>query len=434
MTNLKLHNLNDSDENAALNNILSGESKSFFAGRRFLIFAIIAAIIVAVILLYFLSNDSPIALQYKTKPVSIGKLVVRVSTTGNLQPINMVEVSSELSGIVTEVLVDENDVVKKGQVLANLDLSKLKDTVEKSQASLVVAQAQVKLAQATVTEASTTVDRYNKVFELSGGKVPSKSEMDAAIASLKRAEANEASAHASVAQAKANLQSDLTNLSKASIRSPIDGLVLSRSIEPGQTVAATLQAPVLFTLAEDLTKMELKVDVDEADVGQIKVGQQASFTVDAWPGRKYFGVITRVGFGSQIVDGVVSYPTVIAVQNDDLSLRPGMTGTADIITVTRDKALLVSNAALRFTPPVIDKTPQKPQNFMGKLMPRRPHPQRNVIIQPNPNAPRVWILQHSKPVPIDIKTGASDGHVTEITGGDIKEGTEVLTEVIRPKS
>jgi ABC-type multidrug transport system fused ATPase/permease subunit len=217
------------------------------------------------------------------------------------------------------------------------------------------------------------MSRYQQVAELSGGKVPSKSEMDSAEANLKRAEANQASARASVTQARANLQSDETNLGKASIRSPIDGVVLARQVDPGQTVAASFQAPVLFTLAEDLAKMELQVDVDEADVGQVKAGQKAMFSVDAWPGRQYAAVITRVGFGSQVKDGVVSYLTVLEVDNGDLSLRPGMTGTAEITTLTRENALLVPNAALRFTP-ASDVQPQKKSggNVMSFMMPRMP--------------------------------------------------------------
>ena len=197
--------------------------------------------------------------------------------------------------------------VKKGQVLARLDLSKLQDAVAKSRAILAAAEAQVLQAQATVAEARATLARYRQVSQLSGGKVPSKTEMDTAEANLKRAEANEASARASVTQARATLQSDETNLGKASIRSPIDGVVLSRQVDPGQTVAASFQAPVLFKLAEDLTKMELQVDVDEADVGQVKAGQKATFSVDAWPGREYTAVITRVGYGSQ--EAKASSPT-----------------------------------------------------------------------------------------------------------------------------
>jgi HlyD family secretion protein len=380
---------------------------------------------------YFRSGNKEVAPRYKTESAKMGKLVVKVSATGNLQPTNNVEVSSELSGIVTQVFVDDNDRVKKGQVVAQLDLSKLRDGVAKSRASLAAANAQVLQAEATVVEARAAIARFRQVAELSGGKVPSKSEMDTAEANLKRAEANEASARASVIQASAALQSDETNLGKASIRSPIDGVVLTRKVEPGQTVAAALQAPVLFTLAEDLAKMELRVDVDEADVGQVKVGQHATFTVDAWPGRKYAGVITRVGYGSQTKDGVVSYPTVLAVGNDDLSLRPGMTGTAEIITVTRENALLVPNAALRFSPSTTSSAPkQSSGSILGKLLPRPPRQTPKTKVPVNNGNPRVWVLRAGQPVPVDIQTGASNGQVTEVVGGQLSSGTEVITETM----
>ncbi len=354
-----------------------------------------------------------------------------VSATGNLQPTNKVEVGSELSGIVTQVLVDENDRVKKGQVLAQLDLSKLKDAVTKSRASLAAAEAQVLQARATMEEAGAQLARYRQVADLSGGKVPSRSEMTTAEANLTRAEANQASAGASVTQARANLQSDETNLAKATIRSPIDGIVLTRKVEPGQTVAAALQAPVLFTLAEDLAKMKLQVDIDEADVGQVRVGQSATFTVDAWPGRKYTGVITRVGYGSQTKDNVVSYPTVLAVSNDDLSLRPGMTGTAAIVTVTRDNILLVPNAALRFTPP----SPSAPSGgppggIVGKLMPRPPSQPSKPSMSLANGRPRVWVLRDGHTLATEVQTGTTNGQMTEVLGATLAEGTQVITQAM----
>jgi HlyD family secretion protein len=228
----------------------------------------------------------------------------------------------------------------------------------------------------------------------------------------------------------ANLQSDETDLAKASIRSPINGVVLTREIDPGQTVAASFQAPVLFTLAEDLAKMELQVDVDEADVGQVKVGQQATFNVDAWPGRRYSAVITRVGYGSQVKDGVVSYLTVLEVGNRDLSLRPGMTGTAEITTLTRDKALLVPNAALRFTPVATAAAPERKSGsgLTGMLMPRPPRQTPKVRETTGSGAQRVWVLRDGQPVAIDVRTGASNGRVTEIVGGSLKAGMQVITE------
>lgn len=389
-----------------------------------ILFAIAAA---AWLLLY--PGETKKGPNYITDTVTVGQLVVKVSATGNLQPTNTVEVGSELSGIVDKVLVDDNDTVKQGQVLARLDLSRLQDAVAKSRASLVAAEAQVLQMQATLAEARSTLSRFRQVSRLSGGKVPSKTEMDSAEANLKRAEANLASAQASVTQARATLQSDETNLGKASIRSPINGVVLSRQVDPGQTVAASLQAPVLFKLAEDLTKMELQVKVDEADVGQVKTGQRATFSVDAWPDREYSAVITRVGFGASESEGVVSYLTVLDVSNDDLSLRPGMTGTAEITTLTLEDTLLVPNAALRFSPPAATAAEQKSAGgVMGALMPRPPAGQKKVTV-PNNSKPRVWVLRAGQLTAIEVQTGATNGRVTEIRGGDIQAGMQVVTEI-----
>ncbi|NTV95843.1 MAG: efflux RND transporter periplasmic adaptor subunit [Thiobacillus sp.] len=398
--------------------------------RRWRLGLIAAVAVLAAGALYLgLRGDEAAKLpQYKTEPVALGNLVVKVSATGNLQPTNKVDVGSELSGIVDKVMVDDNDPVRAGQVLARLDQSKLIDTVTKSQANLDAAEAAVLQARATVAETSASLARMRQVAELSGGKVPSKSELDTAEANLKRAQANEASALASVAQARASLQSDRTNLAKAFIRSPIDGVVLARKVEPGQTVAASLQAPVLFTLAEDLARMELQVDVDEADVGRVKAGQKASFTVDAWPGRQYAAIITRVSYGAQEENGVVSYQTVLRVDNDDLSLRPGMTGTADIVTLTRDNVLLVPNAALRFTPETPAAVPKKNGSVLSAMMPRMPRQTPKAQGNGTNGQPRVWVLRGGRAVPVDVQTGASDGKHTEIVGGDLKAGTAVITE------
>lgn len=371
---------------------------------------------------------------FKTEPVTVGALTVKVSVTGTLKPTNNVEVGSELSGLISKVLVDENDRVKKGQVLAQFDIAKLSDAVARSRAAVAAAEAQVMQNEATVMEAQATFQRYEQVSQLSGGKVPSRAEMDAGRANLKRAEATAAMAKASVPQARASLRSDETNLGKATIRSPIDGIVLTRKIDPGQTVAATLQAPVLFTIAEDLQKMQLEVDVDEADVGQVQVGQSVTFTVDAWPGRTYRGKVTRLGFGSQTKEGVVSYPAVINVDNADLSLRPGMTATAEIVTVTRKEALLVPNAALRFAPGSEAGLPAPPQGggIMGRIMPRPPA-EKPKKAQPPPTdggGAKVYVVGDDSshtPVAVAVKTGATNGQVTEILAGHLTAGTQVIT-------
>ncbi|WP_303722642.1 efflux RND transporter periplasmic adaptor subunit [Malonomonas rubra] len=389
------------------------------------------ALVVVAVLFFLITEEEKTVPVYSTRDIKTGKLVVTVTATGNLQPTNQVEVGSELSGIVEEIFVDVNDHVKSGQVLAQLDRSKLNDAVTMSRANLVAAQAQVLQAEATAEEARAALGRYQRVAELSGGKVPSKNEMDVAEATLKRAEANVSSANAGVLQAEANLQSDETNLEKARIRSPIDGVVLERDIDPGQTVAASFQAPVLFLLAEDLSKMELHVDIDEADVGQVKEGQTATFSVDAWPGRQYEAVITRVEYGSQETDGVVSYRTVLAVKNDDLSLRPGMTGTADITTLIHENAVLVPNAALRFTPPVASGEESKQSgSVVMKLFPRPRMQSHKKQIASNGASPRVWVLQEERPMAIDVTVGSTDGQSTEILDGSLKPGMQVITEAL----
>ena len=281
-----------------------------------------------------------------------GNLTVVVTATGTLEPVNQVDVGSELSGIIDIVEVDYNDRVELGQVLARLDTDKLQAEVLQSQAALEAAQAKILEAQATVLETHLKSQRCDR---LAVKKMCSQEDVDSSVAAYKRARAEEGSARAQVAEARAKLGADQTNFAKAVIHSPIDGIVLVRNVEPGQTVAATLQAPVLFTLAEDLAKMELHVDVDEADVGLVEAGQTAHFTVDAYPERTFPARITQVRFGSQTVDGVVTYETVLNVDNSDLSLRPGMTATADITVKRIENAILVPNAALRFTPPVQKK-------------------------------------------------------------------------------
>lgn len=369
--------------------------------------------------------------QFVSEEAVSGKLLVTASASGTLQPTKSVDVGSELSGTLASVLVLENDVVRKGQLLAQLDTAKLSDSVAKSQAALAAAEAGVALAQATVAESRASLSRMQRVAELSGGKVPAKSELDTAEATLARAIASEASARADVVQARATLKTDETNLGKATIRSPVDGVVLTRKVEPGQTVAAAMTTPVLFVLAEDLSKMELQVKVDEADVGNVKNGQKATFTVSAWPGRKFPAQIKRVGLGSTTTDNVVTYKTILQVNNDDLALRPGMTATASIVTAERENVLLVPNAALRFTPPGLPGAGQMPErSFLSRMLPGpppSPAKQKPVAAAGNGEA-KVWVMSDSGPQAVAIKTGVSNGRQTEVLGGELKAGMAVITD------
>jgi HlyD family secretion protein len=392
----------------------------------------------AVAMSFLFTRNEAETLQFNTQPASRGDITIKVNATGDLEPTNQVDVGSELSGIIETVEVDHNDKVKVNQVLASLDTDKLEAQVLQSKAALESARAQVLQAQATLKQTGIELQRLKKAYELSGGKVPSQYDLDAAEAALARAQADEASARAQVAKAQATLRAEETDLAKTVIRSPINGIVLSRNVEPGQTVAASLQAPVLFTLAEDLTQMELHVDVDEADVGRVKEGQEALFTVDAYPEETFPARITQVRYSSQNTEGVVTYETVLEVDNSRLLLRPGMTATAEITVQKVTNGILVHNAALRFTPPARndDKKKKRPESgtVMGKLMPRPPRPQRNST-NDRPNTAgattnkRVWTLNQGHLVSIPVKTGATDGIMTEILEGDIVPGMDLVVAV-----
>ncbi len=371
-------------------------------------------------------NDGPGG-HYLTEEAVTGNLVVSISASGTLQPTRSVDVGSELSGTLEAVLANENDRVNKGQIVARLDPAKLRDAVAKSKAAVEAAAATVAQIDATVAESRANLNRLKHVAELSGGKVPSKTELEAAEAAAQRALANLASARADVSQARATLKTDETNLEKAVIRSPINGVVLTRKVEPGQTVAAQMTTPVLYVIAEDLTKMELQVKVDEADVSAVKLGQPATFSVSAWPGRSFPATIQRVGLGSTTTDNVVTYKTVLSVANDDLALRPGMTATARIVTANRENVLLVPNAALRFTPPSgAEAGPSG--SIVSRLMPRPPQPKKQAPKVAPGAARQVWVLRDGLPAAIPVDTGASNGRQTEISGGELKSGMAVIVD------
>jgi HlyD family secretion protein len=372
------------------------------------------------------SQQRSAAPSFVTEAASKGDLTLTITANGTLQPTRSVNIGSELSGTVLRVLVDVNDRVKKGQVLVELDTAKLTDQVLRAKAALASAQAQLAQAKATVTESSASLARLEEVARLSGGKVPSRTELDSARAAHERAVAAEASAGANVDAARAALATDETNLSKASIRSPTDGVVLTRSVDPGNAVAASLQAVTLFTVAEDLRQIRLQVNVDEADVGRVKVGQPASFTVSAFPSRRFPAKITRVAYGSTITDNVVTYQTLLDVKNDDLSLRPGMTATATITAVELKDVLLVPNTALRFTPQTT-ATPQTNGGIMSSVLPRMPRTGARKTATGG-TAKQVWVLRDGAPVAVSVTPGISDGRMTEITGGDLLEGMAVITD------
>jgi HlyD family secretion protein len=389
---------------------------------------ITSAIILLIILAIFWgwSDEKATPVRYTTATLEQGDLTVQVTATGTLEPLNQVDVGSEVSGTIDSVRVDFNDRVSKGEVLARLNTDEQSAKVVQSRAALEVSQAKVKQADATVLE---TRLKLNRCQTLSKQGLCTPQDLDADQAAYARAQADLASAKAQVSQARATLEAEETRLSKAVIRSPIDGIVLKRQIEPGQTVAASLQAPVLFTLAENLSQMELKVDVDEADIGKVKEGQSASFTVDAYSDRVFPARITQVRLAPQSEGGVVSYETILSLDNRDLLLRPGMTATAHITVEQIHNALLAPNAALRFEPPA---TPADDEGgFMDQLFPRwgrRERPQRQS------EGKQVWLLQNGQPSAVKIKTGPSDGRMTQIFSDTLQAGAKVIVDATNTAS
>jgi HlyD family secretion protein len=376
---------------------------------------------------------------FKTENIVRGDIDLIVTATGNLTPTNQVTIGSELSGTVSEVLVDINDTVKKDQPIAQLDTAKLTQQTERNRAILLSAEARVTLAMATLTENTASLARYQDLLELSEGKTPSKAQMDTAQAAVDRSKAELESAKAAVNEAQANLRAIERDLSKSIIRSPVDGIVLSRTVEVGQTVAASFTAPVLFVIAEDLRKMDLVVTVAEADIGRVAAGQKASFTVDAWPTRTYHATVQRVAYGSVITNNVVTYNVELGVENSDLSLRPGMTATADISVARATQVLHVPNAALRFDPESVleflKKTDPK-RTLVQALSPGggRRWSQSPTIQKPDERskATSVWFLRDGVPVECPVTVGLTNGRITEVSGEGLREGLPVIISASPP--
>lgn len=377
--------------------------------------------------------------SYITVPTEKGALAVTVSATGRLAPTRQVTVGSEISGLVLKVLVDVNDRVREGQPIAIIDPSRLDDTITQSRAALAANQAAVAQARATVDESTAQLRRMEEVSRLSEGKVPAKSEMDTARAAVARAVANLRSAQANVVSAQASLSSNQTQRTRSVIHSPVDGVVLARQVDAGQTVAASFSTPTMFVIAQDLTQMKLEVAIDEADVGSVKVGQPASFTVDAFPGRTFPAQITRVDLGSNLTastastsaasstttaNQVVSYAAVLSVANPDLTLRPGMTASATIGVEKLENALLIPNGALRFTP---DAGGAKAGGGGIQFGPRRQDQQKAIG---RGSKQTVYIVgKDGKPEKVEVVTGPSDGSRTAVTSTRLTPGMKVIVGI-----
>lgn len=393
---------------------------------KWMVYAGVAAIGVAAWVL-LAANRADEDVVYITSPVTRADIEVSVSATGTVEPTDLVEISSELSGTVAAVHVDYNDPVEVGTILAELDTEKLEAQLAVQQASLASADAKVAIAEATLKEAR---EDYERGLQLEKRGIESAQTLTTQEAAYARARAELQSAVAARDLAQSNVDLVKVDLEKACICSPIKGVVLDRDVDEGQIVAASLSAPILFTLAEDLTRMELQVDVDEADIGRVQVGQSAIFTVEAYDERVFPAKISKLRYASETVDGVVTYKAILTLDNSDMSLRPGMTATADIVVSSLKDALVVPNAALRYAPPQepAESSGRSGSGLVGMIMPSRPGGNGSAGTQGQ--AKSVWVLRDEMPVEVMVQTGDTDGNVTAILGGELAEGDQVITDRI----
>jgi HlyD family secretion protein len=354
-------------------------------------------------------------LNYQTTTLEKKTITTTVSATGNMEPTNTVDVGIEVSGTISEVFVDYNERLSKGQLMARLDTVKLSSKVTSYRAALAKLEANIAEASATLNKAQNEWKRVEKMVQATNGNYPSKQEVDSALAAYELAQASLQAAKAGRDQASAELKAAQDDLKKAAVVSPINGVVLDRKIEPGQSVVAAMTIPILFTMAEDLTKMRVVVSVDEADIADVKEGQMVKFSVDAYPQKLFEGTLTQLRLNSQIVNGVVTYDAVVDVANPELLLRPGMTVTAQIVTDVLENVTVVPNAALRFTPPA----EQGDNSVHAKT-------------KADASKHNVWILRENKPFRVEVEIGKSDGSFTVITKSEIGKNDLVLIGTKEP--
>ncbi len=368
---------------------------------------LVAVIAVVMVLLsagmFFLFRDKENDIKFRTDKVVRGDIVKAVMATGTVNAVTTVLVGTQVSGTIKQIHVDYNSPVKQGQLIAQIDPSAFEAQVQQAKANLLSAEANLQRAEANLADAKRTMERNRTLFEKN---LIARSDLDS---SETRYEAEKAQVKASggqIAQADASLKLAETNLKYTRIISPVDGVVISRNVDVGQTVAASFQTPTLFTIAQDLTKMQINTNVDEADIGRVRKGQEVEFTVDAYPDVTFRGEVWQVRNAPITVQNVVTYDAVIKVDNPDLLLKPGLTANVSIIISTSRDVLKIPNAALRFRPP------DKGKEAAGK------------------KGEAVWIAEKGSPRRISITTGISDGNHTELASGELKEGQEVIVESI----
>jgi HlyD family secretion protein len=369
--------------------------------KKILILGASVIVIAAAVGAFVLFSNKRSEPKYKTEKITRGDIVTTVTATGTVNAVTTVLVGTQVSGTIKKIYVDFNSPVKKGQLIAQIDPALFEEQVAQARANLLAAKANVEKAEASLVDAKRTKDRNAELYTKN---LIAKSDFDTADTNYETSKASVSAVKAQVAQADAALRNAETNLGYTRIVSPVDGTVVSRNVDVGQTVAASFQTPTLFTIAQDLTKMQIDTSVDEADIGKVKVGQEVEFTVDAYPDITFKGKVGQVRIAPITVQNVVTYDVVITVDNPDLKLKPGMTANVSIIVSEKKDILRIPNAALRFRPSGMTKTKQ-PQKGAG-----------------------IWVLENEKPKRLPVTVGISDGNFSELAAGELREDQDVITE------
>jgi len=368
--------------------------------------------------------------QYKTGPVERRRVVGRVTASGTLSALVTVQVGTQVSGRIQKLYADFNSQVKKGELVAKIDPSLFEASVQQAQANFLSAKAGVATAEANALNAD---KQHARTKALHDQNLAAQADLDTAEANVATSHAAIDAARAAVAQSAASLHQAQVNLSYTSIISPIDGVVISRSVDTGQTVAASLSAPTLFTIAQDLTKMQVDTNVAEGDVGRLEVGMKTYFTVDSFPGQRFWGKIRQIRNAATTLQNVVTYDAVIDVDNTDLRLRPGMTANVTVVYAERQNVLAVSNAALRFRPPPSLAGGDAPgRGGEGRHYPRGAGSAASTDARPDSRS--LWVMRGGVPRPVPVHTGLTDGTVTEVVDGDVAEGDQAVVDATSPDS
>jgi HlyD family secretion protein len=369
----------------------------------------IAIVIVLGIVAFFVFGKKENGLNFRTEKISKGNIVETVTASGNANAVTTVLVGTQVSGTIKTIYADFNSPVKKGQLIAQIDPAIFEAQVEQARANLFSAKANLEKADASFIDAKRTMERNKALFSKD---LIARSEVDTAETNYETAKAQINASKAQVTQAEASLKVAETNLRYTRIISPVNGTVVSRNVDVGQTVAASFQTPTLFTIAQDLTKMQIDTNVAEADIGKVKEGQDVEFGVDAYTGIIFKGKVSQVRNAPINVQNVITYDAVILVSNPELKLKPGMTANVSIIISAKKDVLRIPNTVLRFSMPDKDKDKNKKAQQKG----------------PGQKGAGVWIIENGKPKRISVSTGVSDGGYTELISGEIKEGQEVIVE------